>query len=269
MGVSLGRQVAEVTYESRGAERKRDAQVQMSQRRAFADCGRRAAGEAAPSRCRSRWAADRLRRALSRPRRAPDDAVPAARDPAPAGVGRGNPRVTDIHASRYPTAMNTGTVPTLKELIKARFDIVREDLDEVTARLSDDMLAWAPAPGMRTIKGQLEEIAGTEVQAITWMRDRAQIPYEEAMAFGDKTETLDGLRSVLRTVRTSTLEYLDSLSEQDLATPAPFPERWFESLRLPSVPPSEAFRSIAQHEWYHVGQLVSYLWARGDDPYKW
>ena len=165
--------------------------------------------------------------------------------------------------------MDARTAPGLHQLIKARLDLVREDLDEVTARLSDDMLPWAPAAGMRTIKGQLEEIAGTEVQTVTWMREGVQIPYEQAMAFGESTESLEGLKGVLRTVRAGTLAFLDSLSEKELAAPAPFPERWFESLRLPSVPPSEAFRSIAQHEWYHVGQLVSYLWARGDDPYKW
>ncbi|MEX2242250.1 MAG: DinB family protein [Fimbriimonadaceae bacterium] len=96
-----------------------------------------------------------------------------------------------------------------------------------------------------------------------------QIPYAQAMKFDGDTDSLAGLKEVLRTVRAGTLEFLGSLSEEELATPAPFPERWFESLRLPSVPLSEAFRSIAQHEWYHTGQLVSYLWARGDDPYKW
>ncbi|MEX2242249.1 MAG: hypothetical protein WD716_00220 [Fimbriimonadaceae bacterium] len=55
--------------------------------------------------------------------------------------------------------MDTERPPTLHQLIKARLDIVREDLDEAVARISDDMLPWAPAPGMRTIKGQLEEIA--------------------------------------------------------------------------------------------------------------
>ena len=30
----------------------------------------------------------------------------------------------------------------------------------------------------------------------------------------------------------------------------------------------EVLRNIAAHEWYHTGQLVSYLWTRGEDPYK-
>ncbi len=159
--------------------------------------------------------------------------------------------------------------PTLHELLTARLSLVREDLDDVLGRLSDEMLAWAPSEGMRTVGGQLEEIAATEVQIVGWMRDKRHVPYEEASDFGDALKTLEGLRSVLASTRAKTLAYLDSLSETDLSMPIPFPPKWFESLRLPAVPPSEAFRSLAAHEWYHVGQLVSYLWFRGDNPYKW
>ena len=157
----------------------------------------------------------------------------------------------------------------VRERLKARMAIVREDLDEVLGRLSDADLPWAPAAGMRTVGGQLAEIAGTERQLLAWMRDGKHLPFEDAMNFGESAATLSGMKDVLSETRRETLAYLDSLPETDLETQAPFPERWFESLRQPMMQPSEAFRSIAQHEWYHVGQLVSYLWSRGDDPYKW
>jgi uncharacterized damage-inducible protein DinB len=157
----------------------------------------------------------------------------------------------------------------VRERLKARMAIVREDLDEVLGRLTDADLPWAPTAGMRTVGGQLAEIAGTERQVLTWMRDGKHLSFEEAENFGDSSSTLDGMKRVLNETRRETLAYLDSLSDADLETPAPFPERWFESLRQPMMQRSEAFRSIAEHEWYHVGQLVSYLWSRGDDPYKW
>ena len=159
--------------------------------------------------------------------------------------------------------------PNLHDRLKARLALVRADLDEVVARFDDSLLDWAPRDGMRTVAGQLQEIAGTEVQLMTWIRESRQIPYQEAMDFGTDPTTIDDYRALLTKVRTDTLSYLDSLSEQELETPIPFPDKWFEALRMPQVPRSEAIRSLAQHEWYHTGQLVSYAWSRGDDPYDW
>ena len=165
--------------------------------------------------------------------------------------------------------VNEISVMGVRERLKTRMAIVREDLDEVLQRLSDDDMPWAPADGMRTIGGQLAEIAGTERQLLAWMRDGKHLTFQEAEDFGESANTLSGMKNALNQTRRETLAYLDSLSDEDLETPAPFPERWFESLRQPMMHRSEAFRSIAQHEWYHVGQLVSYLWSRGDDPYQW
>ena len=80
---------------------------------------------------------------------------------------------------------------------------------------------------------------------------------------------LDGLIDQLNATRNQTLTYLDSLAEADLSEPILVPQHWFESLGLGIVPRREMITSIALHEWYHTAQLVSYLWARGDDPYSW
>lgn len=155
------------------------------------------------------------------------------------------------------------------DLLKGRLATTRVDLEEVISRLSDELLPWAPAPGMRTVRGQLEEIGGTELQILGWVQDRRDLSYKEAVASLEPLTGLAELGAALRSIRSETLAWLDSLSETDLERPVAFPDGWFESLGLPEVPLHEGIRSIAQHEWYHVGQLVSYLWARGDDPYKW
>jgi uncharacterized damage-inducible protein DinB len=160
------------------------------------------------------------------------------------------------------------TLP-LHDRLKARLRLVREDLHEVMGRLQDADLAFAPAEGMRTIGGQLAEIAGTERQIMAWLRDGERIPFQEANDFGAQGSSLAGMSRALEEVRSATLAYLDSLSDEELKMPVKMPKGWFESLGAEAVPPSEVFRSIAQHEWYHVGQLVSYQWFRGDDPYKW
>ncbi|MBX3117930.1 MAG: DinB family protein [Fimbriimonadaceae bacterium] len=158
---------------------------------------------------------------------------------------------------------------TLHDRLKARLRLVREDLEEILPRLSDSDLSWAPTEGMRTVGGQFIEIAATEIMLLAWMKEGRHITFKEAESFAEGNPTLEELIGALKSARADTLAYLDSLTAEQLETPAPFPDRWFESLGQPMMQPSEAFRSLAAHEWYHVGQLVSYLWSRGDDPYKW
>ena len=80
---------------------------------------------------------------------------------------------------------------------------------------------------------------------------------------------MEGLRDVLKEARLATLAFLDSLSEEDLEASVRFPTDWWEGLGLPELPLHEVLRNIAMHEWYHTGQLYSYLWSTGDDPDKW
>ncbi|MEZ0326023.1 MAG: DinB family protein [Fimbriimonas sp.] len=160
-------------------------------------------------------------------------------------------------------------MPTLHQLLIGRLDTARADLEEVIGRLKDEMLPWAPTEGMRTIKGQLEEIGATELQIMVSVREQRALSYKEASTFAGSASTVEELHRSLDEIRAETLAYLNSLSVADLEAPTSFPIDWFESLGLPETPLHEAFRSLAQHEWYHTGQLVSYLWARGDDPYKW
>lgn len=158
---------------------------------------------------------------------------------------------------------------TTHALVKNRLQLVRDDLHEVIGRLSDDLLDWAPSEGMRTVRGQLQEIAVTELQLMGWVRDGKKLPYQEVEKNLPAPLDLAGVVELLATVRAKTVDYLDSLSDAELDQPIPMPEGWFEALLLPAVPRHDPFRSLAAHEWYHTGQLVSYLWSRGDDPYKW
>lgn len=153
--------------------------------------------------------------------------------------------------------------------VVARLARVRKDLDDVTDRISQEMIPWAPRVGMRTVGGQLVEIAQTEMEIVAMLREGRTLDEKEAKATIGDCESLDNLVSALARVRGATLAYIASLSDEDIEGPVAIPPSWFESLGLESVPRSEILVSIAMHEWYHVGQLVSYLWTRGDDPYKW
>ncbi len=73
----------------------------------------------------------------------------------------------------------------------------------------------------------------------------------------------------LQSTRDLTFQYLSSLDENALDEVIHLPERWWEALRLLECPRSEMLRNISAHEWYHTGQLITYLWSRGDNPEEW
>ena len=158
---------------------------------------------------------------------------------------------------------------TRHTLLKARLDLVRRDLDPIVARITPDLLDWVPTKGMRTIVGQLVEIIAAEMQLIALLKDGQSLSDDDAKEILGDCESLDNLRRALLDVRQQTFAYLASLSEDDLAEEISFEGGWFASLMLPTVPRAEVFVNIADHEWYHVGQLTSYLWARGENPYDW
>lgn len=156
----------------------------------------------------------------------------------------------------------------LQQRLTNRLELVREDLNEAIGRLGSFDMNWAPREGMRTVGGQLKEIAVTEHQIYTWLATGHQVSYKELDQLFERA-TLAEYIELLDQTREDTMVYLRSKTDEELRTPIKMPEGWFESLKMAEVPPSEVIRSIAQHEWYHTGQLVSYLWMHGDDPYEW
>lgn len=155
-----------------------------------------------------------------------------------------------------------------QELLKARFAFVRQDLDEVLARLNDSDLDWSPVRGMPTVDGLLLEIANKEKETIAWLQT-GNWPDDEPDAFELEEATISNIKLTLASLRSATYAYIDSFSEAGLAQLIQCPERWWEALRLAECPRSEILRNIAVHEWYHTGQLVTYLWLRGDNPNDW
>ena len=154
-------------------------------------------------------------------------------------------------------------------LLKARLALVRRDLDQAIEHVTQETMEWAPRQGMRTVAGQFVEIIGTEMQLVARLRDDRYMSDDDAKAVIGDCASLENLCRSLKQVREETLGFLDSLSESELLEEVEFGAGWFASLMLPTVPRAEVFLNIADHEWYHVGQLTSYLWMRGEEPYEW
>lgn len=156
----------------------------------------------------------------------------------------------------------------LQQRLINRLNLVRADLNEAIGRLTDEDIAWAPRKGMRTVGGQLQEIAATEHQILLMLKEGKKTKYEDVHKEFERGTVADYV-TLLEQTRAETMALIASSTDDALESLAAMPSEWIESLSLDQVPQSEAIRSIAQHEWYHTGQLVSYLWSRGDDPYDW
>ncbi len=157
-----------------------------------------------------------------------------------------------------------------RELIRLQLASVRSDLAETFPRLTDDLLDYAPGAGMRTVHGQFVEILATEVSLQIVISGEPRRDYTEIEQPFLDIRTIAGLIQVSNDTRAKTLALLDACNDDDLNANVQVSESFASWLGTPrEVPKSELFRHIARHESYHAGQLVSYLWARGDDPYQW
>src|SRR5947209_16641670 len=107
---------------------------------------------------------------------------------------------------------------TLHELLKARFAMARQDLEEVLGRLTDADLPHAPREGMRTVAGQLLEIANKEKETLGWLRTRVW-PDDDPDSFDSGSANLETIRATLNSLRPDTIAYIESQSESDPCEP--------------------------------------------------
>ena len=161
------------------------------------------------------------------------------------------------------------SAPTRKELLLARLAFVRRDLDEVLRRLNDDQLDYAPVLGVRSTYDQFLEIGMNEVMALALLREGKTLTHAEAEAQLSHELTVASYQKMLADVRAETKAYIETLSEEDLAETVEASNPWYASFGMEAVPRYDALTSIALHESYHVAQLITYAWTRGDDPYQW
>jgi uncharacterized damage-inducible protein DinB len=153
----------------------------------------------------------------------------------------------------------------LKEL-----NVIRAELAEEVQRIKPEELDWAPRPDMKSSKALLLEIGWMETFYTSWLLRQMVVDWDPTA--DSPVDTPDAVLEALRRVREETLCYLSACSEEQLETPVPLPDvcpagegpEYWE----PPVEPAEVIRWISRHEYYHLGQIISYRWILGDNPYR-
>jgi hypothetical protein len=149
------------------------------------------------------------------------------------------------------------------------FDLnqVRNQLLDCVTPILDFDLNYAPAPSMKTYKAQLREIGAMEAESSILLRT-GRAP-EWGVAEAEMTgETMPEMIESLGRIRAETLAYLADKDEASLRTPVAIPEDWWPYMGDREIEAEDLIRWIIRHEYYHLGQLISYRWIQGHNPYQ-
>jgi hypothetical protein len=158
------------------------------------------------------------------------------------------------------------TPRTHRERLLYDLNECRGELEGEMARVAPEDFAWAPVEGMRTYRGQIKEIGSMEAMCVSWLARQVPPREEEAVAWSGEDKA--SMLADLGVVRVQTLAYLADISEEQLQTPVALPESWREYFPVTHIEPEELIRWVIRHEYYHLGQIVTYNWMRGDNPYR-
>ena len=141
---------------------------------------------------------------------------------------------------------------------------IREELAEDVRKITD--LDYAPVEGMKTYRALLKEIGAMEYESATMLREGRIPDWKECEARVQGESAIDILQS-LAAIREVTLSYLDGATDKELHNPRIVPDSWAEYFGDKELEAEELLRWVARHEYYHHGQIVSYRWIQGFNPY--
>jgi uncharacterized damage-inducible protein DinB len=144
-------------------------------------------------------------------------------------------------------------------------DHVRRELIETVQDVAPEELGWAPVEGMKPIREILQEIGTMEKLTVHWLVTGAEIPWD--MSAYVSSDSVQAAIDDLQTIRAETRAYLEAANEEKLETPIDVLPEWQQYFGK-ELEPEEAVRWVIMHEYYHLGQLISYRWAQGHNPYK-
>ena len=155
---------------------------------------------------------------------------------------------------------------TLKYRLAFDLNGIREELSKEIQELKAEELDYVPRAevNMKSIRAILDEIGAMEVLTVHMLTNGEEMDWGEAV----KQVALTGVDpqgavQSLNQIRARTDSYLESATDDSLRTPVPLPESWHQYFSSPVVEPEELLRWVAKHEYYHLGQIITYKWIIG------
>lgn len=155
---------------------------------------------------------------------------------------------------------------TLKYRLAYDIGDIRKELTKEVQELKPEELDYVPREGvhMKSIRAILEEIGAMEAVTVHMITDGKELDWGEALSALAMAgvDPIGALRA-LAAIRSETQRYLESTTDDALRTPIDLPESWHQYFSSPVVEPEELIRWVAKHEYYHLGQIITYKWILG------
>lgn len=152
------------------------------------------------------------------------------------------------------------------ERLMADLKSVRSELFKEAEAIKPEEFAWEPRPGMKSAKALLQEIGTMEKVCVHHLKTGKTVSWDQAVSWsGNDAQAIMG---DLDKIRKETLAHLKGLSDADLDRPHQLPKEWEQYFGGPAVAPEEMIRWVTRHEYYHLGQLITYRWLLGYNPYQ-
>lgn len=165
------------------------------------------------------------------------------------------------------SVLNVNTTRPHVQRLRGDMAEIRAELLQIVQALTPEELNWSPRPdlNMKSCKQILLEIGTMEKVTCHMAQHHAELDWNTVWQSLDKNDSTT-LLSSLSAIRADTLAFLDTCTEEQLQTPLPLTPEWQGYFHAPSVETEELLRWIVRHEYYHLGQLVTYQWQRGNIP---
>lgn len=149
------------------------------------------------------------------------------------------------------------------------FDLtkVRKELIEVVSAIPTADLDYVPADGMKSYRELIGEIGAMEHESLVLVSTGIAPDWAECEA-QLRGQTTEELLADLAAIRMTLLTWIEEAPESGLQSLIPLPEEWHPYYDGPDIVAEELIRWVTRHEYYHLGQIITYRWIQGINPYR-
>ncbi len=120
---------------------------------------------------------------------------------------------------------------------------------------------------MKTYRDLIHEIAWIAAESTIVITEN-RIPSEQEAMDSINKRSLSSLKEGLQTWHEKLLDHLSTAADESLSKTHRFDSNWAKFFGTTDIELEELIRWIARHEYYHLGQIITYGWIQGRNPYR-